>query len=275
MDPANSDNVRNNEIKKSSVKKKKVKSSSVKNEHSVRKNSGKLQVAKLSKWQSEQNLSQTHVASHTSPYQSPAQQDRRRSISLCRITGLSHSLDEPHYFPSRSDFPYFGRRSSCHITYGHEVLGDNFHFPVFDPTVKSKKKDDPTCSSTNPIQNGTLESKKITKLPFTKIDLSENPSQLLKKKFKQKSLVSEDDNNADNKSWNEPLHCSKSIQHAKGKIVSNSLPCDKSLSLNEVDLSKSIDINNNLLDTSSADEANRSTGSSATQCDAQVLISLA
>lgn len=100
--------------------------------------------------------------------------DRRRSSSLCRITGMSRSLDEPHYFPSKSDFPYFGRRSSCTITMGHEVLGNDFHFPVLNPKIMKQ----------------TNEQVVMTKLT---VDFADNPGQLLKQKFKRRSFNNRED----------------------------------------------------------------------------------
>lgn len=223
--------VNNNKDHKSSKKKKKTKSSSVKS--APRKSSVQPACNLTKSWQSDQNVAALASNGLSSGINSASskQPDRRRSQSLCRITGLSHSLDEPHYFPSKSDFPYFGRRGSCHITYGHEVLGDNYHFPIFDPKGKKEKQD-----KSSPI----------------KCDLSENPSQLLKQKFKQKNWISEDEKSIKNGlQSDEPPRGSKSLKKCRRKsslTLERANPAyDKSSS---TELVKSVDVNNNLVEQS-------------------------
>lgn len=132
----------------------------------------------------------SRAGSRRSSIKDPEPMDRsRRSNSLCRVTGLSHSLDEPHYFPSKSDFPYFGRRGSCHITLGH-VLGDDYHFPLFDPN-KHRPPEEPDVQTNGMIPNGNCETKKL-KRPLLKNDLIENPTKLLKEKFKKRKFPSEE-----------------------------------------------------------------------------------
>lgn len=114
---------------------------------------------------------------------------RSRSLSMCRITGMSKSFDEPHYFPSKNDFPYFGRRSSCHITLGHVI--DEHHFPVFDPKMR---KEDMQVDVQNPTLLTCKVDVKKVKRPSLKSDSDENPMQLLKERFRQKNQLIGDDN---------------------------------------------------------------------------------
>jgi hypothetical protein len=123
---------------------------------------------------------------------------RRRARSLCRITGLSYSLDEPHYFPSKYDFPQFDRRSSCHITVGHDVLGDNYHYPVVGPIINNDQSDDEI------LYRDTIKGQKFTYSMHPKcqnekpngnyskqFDLFDDPSQILRERFMQKPRVSD------------------------------------------------------------------------------------
>lgn len=175
--------------------------------------------------------------------------ERRRSVSLCRVAGLSHSLDEPHYFPLKSDFPYFGRRSSCHITYGH-VLGDDFHFPVFDPKQRANKDTDPP-QPPQQLSNGIGEGKKL-KRPLISNDLIENPTKMLKEKFKQKKFPSEDDIERSDYQTNTTPNHSKPVKRKNSMPILNSQKskdyslCDESGN-NEIDINNNIVINGDLL----------------------------
>lgn len=231
----------------SSAKKKVKKSSSVKS--AKRKGSDAKQPASepLAKCRSVQDVTQAGPNAVWRPTSGTAKPDRRRSASLCRITGLSHSLDEPHYFPSKSDFPYFGRRSSCHITYGHEVLGDNYTFPLPEPKGKKLPTDRPLRSSEWPYSNGQSDSKKHKAANATSNDLTENPSQLLKERFKQKNWTSEDEPSKarEKRDKDHSVNRSKSLKQKKRKssLVTCNLTAKKTSKSDE-----SIDVNNNVLE---------------------------
>jgi hypothetical protein len=160
---------------------------------------------------------------------------RRRARSLCRITGLSYSLDEPHYFPHKSDFPQFDRRSSCHITVGHDVLGDKYHYPVVGPIINNDQSDDeilyretikgqqfaysvhPKCQ--NEKSNGNYS---------RKLDFFDDPSQILRERFMQKPRVSnESEANLMSKPPN-GLHNGHSEINFPPKRRSRSLKCMRS-----------------------------------------------
>ena len=238
----------------STQKRKKGKSSSVKSAKSRKGsscNDGQFN-SPLAKWQSDQNLNHARiVAAAKNPNSGTSTPERRRSSSLCRITGHSASLDGAHYFPSRSDFPYFGRRSSCHITYAHDVNGDNFTFPLPDPRPAKPGKDKPGRPTewNYGVLNGQAEPRRSIAVPPN--DLAENPSQLLKHKFKQKNWASEDEpggrkrpRRASNENARDSVHRSKSLKHNKRK--SSLVTCN--LSSNKTSKSdESIDINNNVL----------------------------
>ncbi|OTF69492.1 hypothetical protein BLA29_009963, partial [Euroglyphus maynei] len=97
-------------------------------------------------------------------------------------------MDEPpHYFPSKNDFPYFGHRNSCQITMKHDVLGDNFHFPVFNQSV-------PGTGVENPVQTyGRIPQDIQQQYSKLRNDHNENPVQLLRAKFREKKNRSNDE----------------------------------------------------------------------------------
>lgn len=124
----------------------------------------------------------------SNPHHDPNdQRHQRRSSSLCRVTGPSFSMDEPHYFPMKNDFPLFDRRSSCHITMKHDVLGDNFHFPVANQAGMATGTEDPILSYGRIPQD--VQQAKRQKL---RNDRDENPSQLLRARFKEKKRSTDD-----------------------------------------------------------------------------------
>lgn len=238
-------------------KKRKGKSSSVKSPK-IRKSSSCSSDnqfnSPLAKWQSEQNLNHARIVAAAKGGSGTSTPERRRSSSLCRITGASASLDEPHYFPSRADFPYFGRRSSCHITYAHDVNGDNFTFPLPDPRPGKPAKEKPGRPTewNYGVLNGQTEPRRSI-VPPPSNDLSENPSQLLKHRFKQKNWASSEDEpeggrrkskSGSKEKDRDSVHRSKSLKHNKRK--SSLVTCN--LSSNKTSKSdESIDINNNIL----------------------------
>lgn len=117
-------------------------------------------------------------------------QERSRSSSLCRVTGHSLGQDESHYFPTKNDFPYFSRRSSCQITQKHDVLGDRYNFPVFDP-AQIKNSEELSCETEPKLipEKDVLTIKRL----LLKNDVLDNPSQILRKKFKEKNWLSSEE----------------------------------------------------------------------------------
>ena len=107
---------------------------------------------------------------------------QRRSSSLCRVTGSSFSMDEPHYFPLKNDFPRFDQLKSCQITMKHNVLGDKFHFPVFNATSQPTGRENPQ------ITYGLVPLSSSYSRSCNNLDDQENPTKLLRKKFKDKKL---------------------------------------------------------------------------------------
>ncbi|KPM04337.1 unc-89-like protein 2 [Sarcoptes scabiei] len=82
------------------------------------------------------------------------------------------------------------RRSSCQITQKHDVLGDRYNFPVFDP-AQIKNSEELSCETEPKLipEKDVLTIKRL----LLKNDVLDNPSQMLRKKFKEKNWLSSEE----------------------------------------------------------------------------------